>query len=181
MQTRVFVFYTISSSAMLLAEPVHFSREILPILSENCLSCHGQDDAHRKADLRLDTREGALAVMQPGKPELSELIARIKTQDADEVMPPPKSHKPPLTREQVALLERWVKEGGVWGKHWSFEKPVKAPVQGHPVDFFIRQRLAQDGLEMSPRAALHTLRRRLSFDLTGLPPGVQPARSWTEE
>jgi hypothetical protein len=181
MQTRVFVFYTISSSAMLLAEPVNFSREILPILSENCLSCHGQDDAHRKADLRLDTREGALAVMQPGKPELSELIARIKTQDADEVMPPPKSHKPPLTREQVALLERWVKEGGVWGKHWSFEKPVKAPVQGHPVDFFIRQRLAQDGLEMSPRAALHTLRRRLSFDLTGLPPGVQPARSWTEE
>lgn len=149
------------------AEPVSFSREVLPILSDNCLSCHGPDEGHRKADLRLDTREGALAVMGPAG---GDFLARIISTDPEEVMPPPKSHKPRLKEEQVALLKRWIAEGVVWGKHWAFEKPVKKSVVGHPVDFWVRQRLAKEGLDLAKAAPEHTLRRRLSFDLTGLPP-----------
>ena len=148
-----------------LAEPVSFSREVLPLLSDNCLSCHGQDAGHRKADLRLDTQEGAREVLKSG-----DFISRITTDDPEEIMPPPKSHKPKLNAEQVALLKRWIAEGSVWGKHWSFEKPVKAKTEGHPVDFFVKARLAKEGLKMSPKAPEHTLRRRLAFDLTGLPP-----------
>jgi len=148
-----------------LAEPVSFSREVLPLLSDNCLSCHGQDAGHRKADLRLDTQEGAREVLKSG-----DFIARITTDDPEEIMPPPKSHKPKLKAEQIALLKRWIAEGSVWGKHWSFEKPVKAKTEGHPVDFFVKARLAKEGLKMSPKAPEHTLRRRLAFDLTGLPP-----------
>jgi hypothetical protein len=138
---------------------------VLPLLSDNCLSCHGQDAGHRKADLRLDTQEGAREVLKSG-----DFISRITTDDPDEIMPPPKSHKPKLKPEQIALLKRWIAEGSVWGKHWSFEKPVKANTEGHPVDFFVKARLAKEGLKLSPHAAEHTLRRRLSFDLTGLPP-----------
>lgn len=147
------------------AEPVSFSRDVLPILSDNCLSCHGQDEGHRKADLRLDTREGAQEAIKSGN-----LISRIVTDDPEEIMPPPKSHKPKLNSEQVGILKHWISEGAVWGKHWSFEKPVKLPVQGHPVDYFVKARLAKEGLKPSPKAPEHTLRRRLSFDLTGLPP-----------
>lgn len=147
------------------AEPVSFSRDVLPILSDNCLSCHGQDEGHRKADLRLDTREGAHDVIKSG-----DLIARIITDDPEEIMPPPKSHKPKLNGEQIGILKRWISEGAVWGKHWSFEKPVKLPARGHPVDYFVKARLAKEGMKLSKRAPEHTLARRLSFDLTGLPP-----------
>jgi hypothetical protein len=155
----------IQSAALHAAEPVSFSRDVLPILSDNCLSCHGQDEGHRKADLRLDTREGAQEVIKSG-----DLIARIITDDPEEIMPPPKSHKPKLNSEQVGILKRWISEGAAWGKHWSLEKPVKLPVQGHPVDHFVKTRLAKAGLKPSPRAPENTLRRRISFDLTGLPP-----------
>ncbi|MEZ5386357.1 MAG: PSD1 and planctomycete cytochrome C domain-containing protein [Prosthecobacter sp.] len=147
------------------AEPVSFSLEVLPVLSDNCLSCHGQDEGHRKADLRLDTEDGARDVLKSG-----DFITRITTDDPDEIMPPPKSHKPKLDAEQIATLKRWIAEGAKWGRHWSFEKPVKLPVQGHPVDFFVKARLAKEGHKLSPKAPEHTLRRRLSFDLTGLPP-----------
>jgi hypothetical protein len=160
---RLLFPFALTSAA--LAEPVRFSREVLPLLSDNCLACHGQDESHRKADLRLDTPEGAREVLKSG-----DFIERITTDDPDEVMPPPKSHKPKLKAEQVALLKRWINEGSPWGKHWSLEKPVKAKTDGHPVDFFVKARLAKEGLKMSPKAAEHTLRRRLSFDLTGLPP-----------
>lgn len=147
------------------AEPVSFSREVLPLLSDNCLSCHGQDAGHRKADLRLDTPDGARQVLQSG-----DFLSRILTDDPEELMPPPKSHKTKLTAEQTSMLKRWIEEGAKWGKHWSLEKPVKAQVEGHPVDFFVKARLAKDGLTLSPPAPPHTLLRRLSFDLTGLPP-----------
>jgi hypothetical protein len=176
MFSKVFLAGLLTSAAQ--AEPVSFSREVLPILSDNCLSCHGQDEGHRKADLRLDTREGALAVIKPGSPEASDFIARLVTRDEEEIMPPPKSHKPPLKDEQVALLKRWVSEGAAWGRHWSLEKPVKAAVQGHPVDHFVKQRLAKEGLKMSPAAPEHTLQRRLSFDLTGLPPAGVMKGDW---
>ena len=147
------------------AEPVSFSLEVLPVLSDNCLSCHGQDESHRKADLRLDTEEGAREVLKSG-----DFIARIVTDDPDELMPPPKSHKPKLGAEQIGTLKRWIAEGAKWGRHWAFEKPVKRPVEGHPLDFFVKERLAKEGLALSPKAPEHTLRRRLSFDLNGLPP-----------
>lgn len=152
------------------AEPVSFSREILPLLSDNCLSCHGQDAGHRKADLRLDTRDGALAVIKPGNVDASELIKRIISNDPEELMPPEKSHKPRLTDAQVSLLKRWIEEGAVWGKHWAFEKPVKAATAGHPIDSLIAGKLAGMQFALSPSAPKHTLIRRLSFDLTGLPP-----------
>ena len=160
---RLLFPFALTSAA--LAEPVSFSREVLPLLSDNCLSCHGQDAGHRKADLRLDTQEGAREVLKSG-----DFIDRITTDDPDEIMPPPKSHKQKLKAEQVALLKRWISEGAAWGKHWSLEKPVKAKTEGHPVDFFVKARLAKEGMKMSPRAPEHTLRRRLAFDLKGLPP-----------
>ena len=166
MLLRLLFPFALTSTA--LAEPVSFSREVLPLLSDNCLSCHGQDAGHRKADLRLDTQEGAREVLKSG-----EFMNRILTVDPDEVMPPPKSHKPKLKAEQAALLQRWIQEGAAWGKHWSFEKPVKAKTEGHPVDFFVKARLAKEGLKLSPRAAEHTLRRRLAFDITGLQPSSQ--------
>jgi len=158
------------------ADPVSFSREVMPLLSDNCLSCHGQDAGHRKADLRLDTQEGAREVLKSG-----DFMARIVTTDPEELMPPPKSHKPALKPEQVALLKRWLAEGAPWGKHWSLEKPEKAKVEGHPVDFFVKARLAKEGLKLSPKAPAHTLRRRLSFDLTGLPPAIQHQGSSIQE
>jgi hypothetical protein len=158
------------------ADPVSFSREVMPLLSDNCLSCHGQDAGHRKADLRLDTQEGVREVLKSG-----DFMARIVTTDPEELMPPPKSHKPALKEDQVAMLKRWIAEGAQWGKHWSLEKPVKAKVEGHPVDFFVKARLAKEGLKLSPKAPAHTLLRRLSFDLTGLPPAIQHQGSSIQE
>ncbi|MFM7606965.1 MAG: PSD1 and planctomycete cytochrome C domain-containing protein [Prosthecobacter sp.] len=171
---RLLFPFALTSAA--LAEPVSFSRDVLPLLSDNCLSCHGQDAEHRKADLRLDTQEGAREVLKSGH-----FIERITTNDPDEVMPPPKSHKTKLQAEQVALLKRWISEGAVWGKHWSLEKPVKAKTVGHPVDFFVKTRLFKQGLKMSPRAPEHTLRRKLAFDLTGLPPSGASQKSGLTE
>ena len=162
------------------AEPVSFSRDVLPILSDNCFGCHGQDESHRKGKLRLDLREAALAkeAFVPGKPEVSALIERIVTQDEDELMPPPKSHKARLTTAQVDVLRRWIAEGAVWGKHWSFETPIKAAATGHPVDAFIGRRLDAEGLAPAKEAPRHTLLRRLSFDLTGLPPTEAEAQAF---
>jgi hypothetical protein len=154
-------------------EPVTFSREVLPLLSDNCLSCHGPDEKRRKADLRLDTREGALAALKPGRPDESELIKRVLSDDPEELMPPPKSHKVRLSGDQVAMLRRWIAEGAPWGKHWAFEKPVQvklADAAVHPVDALVQASLAKEGLALAPAAPRHTLARRLSFDLTGLPP-----------
>jgi len=153
-------------------EPVNFSRDILPILSENCLSCHGQDEGHRKGELRLDLREAALAkkAIIPGDSAQSEMIARILTTDADEVMPPPKANKPKLLPSQVEILRQWIEEGAVWGKHWAFELPTKAHSVGNPVDYFVGERLKKAGMKPAKEAQKHTLLRRVSLDLTGLPP-----------
>ena len=172
------------------AEAVNFSRDVLPILSENCLSCHGQDEGHRKADLRLDTRDGAIRdnkgvrAVIPGEPEKSELLVRILSKDEDEVMPPPKSHKPPLKAEEVAVLRRWIKEGAVWGKHWSFEKPVKTTLPlktANPIDAFVRLRLAKEKLAPAPEASRYILLRRASFDLTGLPPTPEEVAAFEKD
>ncbi|MCC6511344.1 MAG: PSD1 domain-containing protein, partial [Pirellulaceae bacterium] len=151
-----------------------FSRDILPILAENCFACHGPDVSKRLTDLRLDSREELLKSIKPDDLAGSEFFKRIKTTDSDLQMPPPTAHKRPLNSTQIQLLERWVKGGAVWEKHWSFEPPVKVKLpengQTHPIDAFIVDRLTREGLTLSPSAALATLQRRVSFDLNGLPP-----------
>lgn len=171
-------------------EVPRFSRDVLPILSENCLGCHGFDEQDRKGDLRLDTREGATAVndgvaaVVPGKPDESELLTRVISRDRDEMMPPPKSHKKPLTLEQVEILQRWIEAGAPWGKHWAFEKPLRPEVpEGaeHPVDAFVHARLKREGLQPSQEAPRHTLLRRVSFDLTGLPPTPEEVTAFASD
>ncbi|MFT6595852.1 MAG: hypothetical protein ACJAT3_001830, partial [Akkermansiaceae bacterium] len=158
------------------ARTIDFNRDVRPILSDNCFACHGFDAASRKADLRLDTRDGAVAeVIVPGKPEASELIARVKSSDPDEVMPNPESHKKPLSHESVATLETWIRQGAAWGDHWAFVAPKKEPVPkgSHAIDHFVAKGLEEHGLKMSAAAEAHTIRRRMAFDLTGLPPTLE--------
>lgn len=158
--------------------PVDFSREVQPILSENCYACHGPDPSSRKAELRLDRREDALTVITPGKPDTSELVRRILSDDPDEIMPAPESHRT-LTPAQKETLKRWVAEGAPWGEHWAFVAPKKPTVPNvgsarasvrNPVDAFVIARLAQERLWLSPEAPKEKLIRRVTLDLTGVPP-----------
>ena len=158
---------------------VSFSREIRPILSENCIACHGPDDKGRKGELRLDDEQDAKRdrdgerVIVPGDPEKSLLIARILSKDPDEVMPPPKQHKT-IPAAQVELLRTWIRQGAQWGRHWSYEPVARteAPKNGetNPVDAFLADRLRREGLSWSPAADPAILVRRTALDLTGLPP-----------
>ena len=161
-----------------------FSRDILPILSDNCFLCHGPDAKTRKANLRLDTREGALRledpVIVPGQSAESELFLRIISGDEAEVMPPPRS-KRTLTPAQVALLKTWIDSGAKWGQHWALEPPrhlAPPPVKRgdwprNGIDRFILERLEREALAPSPAAPKETLFRRVSLDLTGLPPAPE--------
>jgi mono/diheme cytochrome c family protein len=159
---------------------IDFTRQIRPILAENCFACHGPDDKARKAKLRLDTREGALShsgLIVPGKSTESDLIVRITSTDPDEHMPPMKSGKK-LTSEQIDLLRKWIDAGAPWSEHWAFAAPKRSalpPVKDtawarEPIDRFILARLEREGLKPSPEADRITLLRRVTFDLTGLPP-----------
>ncbi len=165
---------------------INFDREIRPILSENCYHCHGPDEKGRKADLRLDKKEGlfrtkdGVTIIVPGKSAESELVERIQSTDPDEMMPSPKSHRT-LTEAQKALLVRWVDEGAPWSEHWAFaplghpEPPTVASTLTvrNPIDAFIDERLEKEGLKPSPEASAETLLRRITLDLTGLPPTVE--------
>ena len=157
------------------AESVRFNRDVLPILADRCFACHGPDSAKRKAGLRLDREADARKAV--GKPDASELVRRITSADPDERMPPKGSGRE-LTKAQADTLRRWVAEGAVWEKHWAFLPPVRPgpPVVRDagwvrtPIDRFILARLEKEGLHPSPEADRPTLIRRMSFDLTGLPP-----------
>lgn len=158
---------------------IQFNRDIRPILSENCYACHGFDPKHRSADLRLDTFEGATAegAIVPGDVMKSEAWLRIISEDKDEVMPPPKSHKPPLSPAQRELIKAWIEQGAKYEKHWAFTAPARPEppqVAGakHPVDAFVQARLAEEKLPPSPVAAPETLIRRVALDLTGIPPSL---------
>jgi Protein of unknown function (DUF1553)/Protein of unknown function (DUF1549)/Planctomycete cytochrome C len=175
----VLVAVSVTSPLAVVADEIDFSRDVRPILAENCFACHGFDENAREADLRLDTHEGATltldghAAVVPGKPNESGLFLRVATKDPDEIMPPTDSHKKPLDADAIATLKRWIEQGAPWGKHWSFEPPVKATIKQndiHPIDFFVRKKLVSEQLVPASPAAAHTLVRRLSFDLTGLPP-----------
>jgi Protein of unknown function (DUF1553)/Protein of unknown function (DUF1549)/Planctomycete cytochrome C len=159
---------------------VDFSRDILPILSENCFRCHGPDEKARKAKLRLDRHEGALRVIVPGKSGDSELIRRVTSNEPEEVMPPPKT-KRTLSSQQKELLRRWVDQGAPWGKHWAYESLHRPPVPvakssswcRNEIDRFVLARLEREGLSPCPKAARETLLRRVTLDLTGLPPSLE--------
>jgi len=172
------LFVGVSANA---ATKLDFNRDIRPILSDNCFACHGFDAKKRKADLRLDTAEGAYAVIdgvqaiKPGDVKASSIIERIVSADADEVMPPPESHKK-ITAKQLETLKLWISQGAEYKQHWAFEKPVKAAVPkvsgkiGNAVDAFIQHRLEAEGLTPAAEASKEVLIRRVTLDLTGLPP-----------
>lgn len=164
-----------------MAGEVSFNRDIRPLLSDNCYSCHGFDEKHRGAGLRLDVRESALAdndgvrAIVPGDPGKSELWLRILSEDEDEVMPPPKAHKPPFSNDQKALIRRWIEQGAQYEAHWAFVPPVRATVPAgiSAIDHFIGQRLQAEGLSFSQPSEPGVLLRRLTLDLTGLPPTLE--------
>jgi len=181
--TRLFFASLICTLAALPAgaEPASFNRDVRPILSDKCFACHGFDAKKRKAELRLDTLEGATAghdsrkAIVPGKAADSELWKRINSTDPEEMMPPPESKKT-LSAEEKATLKRWIDEGAAYQKHWAFEPPAEtAPPQApatsnNPIDAFIIDRLSRAKLAQSPEADRPTLIRRVAFVLTGLPP-----------
>ena len=163
---------------------IDFRRDILPILSENCFHCHGPDAKTREADLRLDTRDGILgkrddqaAVVVAGKPNASTLLQRMTSPDPDERMPPADSNRK-LTAQQIALFKNWIEQGANWAGHWAYERPVhhELPKVKHKgwlkngIDAFILSRLEREGLSPSAEADKVTLIRRVTLDLTGLPP-----------
>ena len=157
---------------------VDYSRDVQPILSENCYQCHGPDAKKRKGDLRLDLRQSeekkreGTRIIEPGKPGASELIRRLLSHDLDEKMPPPDSVQRPDERE-IEILKTWIQEGAEWEGHWAFEKierPIPKHKNMHPVDAFVHTVLKEENLEPAPTAARETLIRRLKLDLTGLPP-----------
>ncbi len=165
------------------AATIEYNRDIRPILTENCFSCHGADSASRKAGLRLDSFEEATAqradsvpAIIPGNPKESELIRRVFADD-DDLMPPTDSHKK-LTRAQKDLLKQWIAAGAEYQPHWAFVAPVRPELPRvknakwvkNPIDRFILARLEQEGLKPALEADRRTLARRVSLDLTGLPP-----------
>ena len=169
--------------ALAAEKPLDFNRDIRPILSENCFQCHGFDEKARQAELRLDVADSAYAkrddttAIVPGHPEQSELWRRVTTDDESEIMPPPDSHRA-LKPAQKAALKLWIEQGAPYAKHWSFIPPVKAALPElsdktwprNEIDNFVLERLDVEKLQHAPEADRRTLIRRLSFDLTGLPP-----------
>ena len=156
-----------------------FNRDIRPILSANCFACHGPDKESREGGLRLDTAKGAKEAL--GLVEDSELIYRIETDDEEDVMPPGDSGHS-LSAAQKKMLREWVVSGGEYDTHWAFEVPVKAtaPKGEHPVDYFVGKGLKEAELVPSKEADRYTLIRRLSLDLTGLPPTLEEAEAFVK-
>ena len=174
---------------------VDFNRDIRPILSDRCFLCHGPDENQRESGLRLDERASALqsadsgvAAIVPHDSQASELVRRIFTDDPDQMMPPKDAGKP-LTNGEKELLRKWVDEGAVYQEHWAFTRPqrfavpsVDAPTWArNPVDFFILAKLEQEALAPSPDAEWATLFRRVTLDLTGLPPSPDKVTQFLHE
>jgi hypothetical protein len=161
------------------AEKVNFNRDVRPILSDTCFHCHGFDEKERKGGLRLDIREAALKggesgpAFVPGKPDESELVKRLLLPHDDEDLMPPKKLKKPLKPDQIATLKKWIAEGAEYQGHWAFIKPERPAVpadSANPIDAFVLKKIKENGLKPSPEADRATLIRRLSLDLTGVPP-----------
>lgn len=172
------------------AEPLQFNRDIRPILADHCFACHGHDSGSRQGELRLDQRAAAIeaGAITAGKPEESELIQRIFSTDAETQMPPPESKKP-LSPEQRDMLKRWISAGAEYQQHWSFVPPqaspppqVKQPAwRTGIVDPYVMARLEGEDLQPRPPADKRTLIRRLTFDLTGLPPSLSEIKAFVQD
>ena len=182
----VLTLLLVPSSAARADETISFSRQIRGILSDRCFKCHGPDEAQRQAGLRLDEHAAALAELDsgtraivPGNPAASELIARLTSDDPDLRMPPEDSGKT-VAAAEIALLKRWIEQGAEWGQHWAFEPVVRPDIPDsdpklRPIDHFIRARLNREGLTPAEEADRVVLMRRVSLDLTGLPPTPEEA------
>ena len=176
------IYFALLSPAA--AQRVDFSRDIRPILSDRCFLCHGPDEANRKVNLRLDTEAGARQMrgnktpVVPGSPDASELFRRISAVNSAVRMPPAYSGYKALSAGEIALIRRWIEQGAPWQSHWSFVAPRPAPLPQvalqswprNPIDRFVLNRLEREGLRPTPEAARGQLLRRVSLDLTGLPP-----------
>ncbi len=189
-----------SMSALLLAstlwaqEGLRFNRDIRPILTENCIGCHGPDSVKRKADLRIDSEDGLFGkrdegpLVVKGKPDQSTLITRIQTQDKNLLMPPPNSHKK-LTEAQKKTLHAWIRQGAHWEPHWSFVKPARPAVPAvknqawvkNPIDAFILKEIEAAGLTPATEADRRSLIRRASFDVRGLPPSPEEVEAFVKD
>ena len=166
-----------------LPDRIEFNRDVRPILAENCYSCHGPDASQRKADLRLDTKDGLFNAIKdnhpvvPERADESELYRRITTDNSDDRMPEPKSGRR-LQPRQIALIKKWIEQGASWQGHWAFTAPTRPPLPKmedaswvrNPIDAFALARMEAEGLKPSPEADKATLIRRATLDLTGLPP-----------
>ncbi|MFP6854709.1 MAG: DUF1549 domain-containing protein, partial [Opitutales bacterium] len=188
-------FSVIAQSAIAaIPEVVNFNRDIRPILSSKCFHCHGPSEKSRKAKLRLDLEKSVFAerdgvkVVVPGSLQNSELWHRVTSKDPDEIMPPTESKKT-LTPQDVAILKKWIEQGAKWEGHWSFlsmSKPELPAVKNqswekNPIDRFILSKLEAHGLQPSAEANRRTLVRRLSLDLTGLPPTPEEVRAFVAD
>jgi hypothetical protein len=167
---------------------ISFNRDVRPILAEHCFHCHGMDEKNRKGRLRLDERDAALKggrsegpAIVPGKPNESALIKRVTAHDDDMVMPPPKV-KNPLNAKQIGNLKQWIAEGAEYAQHWAFELPRKAaiPKDVHPIDFFVKTKLAEHQLQPAPPADPALLCRRIYLDVIGLPPSPHQLNTFLE-
>ncbi|MDX1925801.1 MAG: DUF1553 domain-containing protein [Pirellulaceae bacterium] len=169
---------------------IDFSSQIRPILANHCWTCHGPDEKSRTADLRLDIRESAIAssAIVPNDLNASKLVERILSTDPESQMPPPESKKP-LSAEQKALLQKWIQQGAGYSNHWAFTAPSSPAIPqlqeptwaSNAIDHFVGQRLEQEHLKPSPKADRATLLRRVSLDLTGLPPTVEELQAFLND
>ena len=177
------------------AQEVDFNRDIRPLLSDRCFACHGPDDEANESGLRLDTESLAKAELPSGdgfaivagNAQESKLLERIETRDPDLRMPPPESHIK-INAAEVSLIKKWIVEGGNYSEHWAFVPPTKSsppaisfPDFKHPIDRFVAATLSAQSLSPSPQADRFTLIRRLSFDLTGLPPDSSEVRRFVND
>jgi Protein of unknown function (DUF1553)/Protein of unknown function (DUF1549)/Concanavalin A-like lectin/glucanases superfamily/Planctomycete cytochrome C len=180
--TRGLLVSTLFLATSIFAAPakVKFNRDVRPILSDKCFHCHGPDPKKREADLRLDERDAAIEgkAFVPGKAETSEMIQRILTTDADDHMPPAKSKLGDLTADEIAILKQWINEGAEYEAHWAFIPLKPEATKDRSIDKIVSAGLAERGLKLQPEASPETLIRRLSFDLTGLPPTPEEVSSF---
>src|SRR5215207_919152 len=192
----LFLLPVLATAELPLPEKVGFNDHIRPIISNNCYYCHGPDEKHREADLRLDIREGAVAdlggyaAVVPGKPDASEILKRITTDETDDMMPPVKSKKPRLSARDVALIRKWIEQGALYEGHWAFLALRKdAPPTGlknegwakSAIDRFILRRLEAEEIAPSPAADPATLVRRMYLDLVGLLPSPAEVDAFVKE
>lgn len=187
-------FAAVAEPGAQVAKKVDFRRDVLPLLSAKCFHCHGPDEHSREAKLRLDIREDALKdrdgikAIVPGDPKLSEVQVRITTKDEDELMPPPKKEKA-LTDAEAEIIRKWIAQGAEYDQHWSFVKPklpavppLKPGAKANGlIDHFVAAKLPEVGLAQAPEADRFTLLRRVTLDLTGLPPTPEDFEAYAKD